>query len=160
MRYPLVMELLLLLLVANGTPVVLGILLRHRFAWPLDAGRNFLDGRRLFGASKTVRGILGSIAVTALVAPVCGLDRASGALFGLLAMAGDLASSFIKRRLGYPSGSQRPLLDQLPEVCLPLWLLAPVTGATLTEMAVAAAGFTVLDLLLSRLYRPHQARCK
>ena len=160
MRYPLVIELLLLLLVANGMPVVLGILLRQHFSWPVDAGRNFLDGRRLFGASKTVRGVLGSIAVTALVAPVCGLDRASGALFGLLAMAGDLTSSFIKRRLGYPSGSQHPLLDQLPETCLPLWLLQPVTGANLIEMAVAIAAFTVLDLLLSRLYRPGQARCK
>ena len=158
MRYPLVIELLLLLLVANGTPVVLSILLRQRFAWPLDAGRNFLDGRRLFGVSKTVRGALGGIAVTALVAPVCGLDRASGALFGLLAMTGDLTSSFIKRRLGYPSGSQHPLLDQLPETCLPLWLLQPVTGATLTELAVAVAAFTVLDLLLSRLYRSVQAR--
>ncbi|MGB5260503.1 MAG: CDP-archaeol synthase [Gammaproteobacteria bacterium] len=160
MRIGLVFELLMLLMVANGTPAVLGLLLRQQLAWPLDAGRNFFDGRRLFGSSKTVRGILGSIAITALLAPALGLDRASGALFGLLAMSGDLTSSFIKRRLGFIPGCAQPLLDQLPEACLPLWLLAPLTGATLTEMAVATVAFTVLDLLASRLYRPDQARCR
>ena len=75
-------------------------------------------------------------------------------------MAGDLCSSFIKRRLAYTPGCARPLLDQLPESCLPLLLLQPVTGASLPEMAVEIAAFTAIDLLLSRLYRPHQAQCR
>ena len=160
MRIELILDLLLLLIVANGAPVVLGLLLRQRFAWPLDAGRNFFDGRRLFGASKTLRGVLFSLMVTALVAPLAGLDRTSGALFGLLAMVGDLTSSFIKRRLGYSSGCALPLLDHLPEACLPVLLLAPVTGATVSEMALAIAAFILLDLLVSRLYLPDQTRCK
>jgi CDP-2,3-bis-(O-geranylgeranyl)-sn-glycerol synthase len=160
MRIEVAFELLVLLTVANATPAVLGILLRRHLAWPLDAGRNCFDGRRLFGPSKTVRGILGSICASALLAPAFGLEWAGGALFGLLAMSGDLISSFIKRRLGFTPGCAQPLLDQLPEACLPLWLLAPVTGATLTEMALAIALFTVLDLLVSRLYRPDQARCR
>ena len=160
MRIELVFDLLLLLTVANATPAVLGIVVGRRLAWPLDAGHNFIDGRRLFGASKTVRGFLASIVLTALVAPVFGLDRASGALLGLLAMSGDLTSSFIKRRLGYASGCAQPLLDQLPETCLPLLVLAPATGASPAEMAAAVAAFTVLDLLLTRLYLPDQARCK
>ncbi|MDX1697380.1 MAG: CDP-archaeol synthase [Thiohalobacterales bacterium] len=152
MRIDLALDLFLLLIVANGTPAVLGILLRRRLAWPLDGGLKLPDGQRLLGPSKTVRGVLGSIALTALVAPAFGLDRASGALFALLAMAGDLVSSFTKRRLGYPSGSEHPLLDQLPETCLPLLLLQPVTGAGLAEMAVAIAAFTVVNLALTRLY--------
>jgi len=82
-----------------------------------------------------------------------------GALFGALAMAGDLASSFLKRRLGYTPGCSRPLLDQLPEACLPLGLLYAQTGAGLAEAAVAVVAFTLIDLVLSRLYRPHQANC-
>ena len=160
MRVDLIIELLLLVVVANGTPVVLGMLLGQRLAWPLDGARRFIDGRRLFGPSKTVRGILGAVAATALVAPVSGLDPATGALFGLLAMTGDLLSSFVKRRLGYTPGCAKPLLDQLPESCLPLWLLQPALGAGLVEMADVVAAFTVLDQLLSRLYRPEQAQCK
>jgi CDP-2,3-bis-(O-geranylgeranyl)-sn-glycerol synthase len=160
MRLDLVIELLLLLTVANATPVVLGFLLGRRLAWPLDGGRNFTDGRRLFGASKTVRGILASILLTALLAPLLGVDRSSGALVGLLAMIGDVTSSFIKRRLGYTSGCSSPLLDLLPETCLPLLVLAPATGATVAEMATAVAAFTALNLLLSRLYLHDQARCR
>ena len=160
MSITLIMNLLLLLVIANGTPVVIGILLRDRLAWPLDGARQFIDGRRLFGSSKTVRGVLVAVAATALVAPALGMDRGSGALFGLLAMTGDLGSSFLKRRLGFTPGCARPLLDQLPETLLPLWLLQPVTGASYLEMAVAIALFIVLDLLLSRLYRPDQAHCR
>ncbi len=160
MRLELVIELLLLLTVANATPVVLGFLLGRRLAWPLDAGRNFIDGRRLFGASKTVRGILASILLTALLAPLLGVDRMSGALVGLLAMCGDLTSSFTKRRLGYSAGCASPLLDQLPETCLPLLVLAPATGANPAEMAAAVVAFTALDLLLTHLYLPDQTRCR
>jgi len=153
-------ELFFLLVVANGTPVLLGILLKQRFAWPLDGGLRLLDGRALFGPSKTVRGIIGAVAASALVAPACGLERFEGALFGLLAMAGDLISSFIKRRLNYPPSCRFPLLDQLPETCLPLLLLQPATGASLPEIALAIMLFTGFDLLMSKLYHPDQAQCK
>ena len=153
MRIDLIVELLSLLVVANGSPVVISILLRDHLAWPLDGTRRFIDGQRLFGPSKTIRGVLVAVAATALIAPACGLDRVTGALFGLLAMAGDLCSSFVKRRLGYAPGATRPLLDQLPESLLPLWLLQPATGASHLEMAIAMAAFIVLDLLLSYLYR-------
>lgn len=153
----LIIRLLLMLVVANAVPVLLEMLLGERFAWPLDAGRRFVDGRRLFGAHKTVRGLLGAVAATTLIAPVAGLDHIYGALFGLLAMAGDLASSFIKRRADFAPGSTRPLLDQLPEACLPLWLLHAELGASLPDAAIAVAAFIVIDLLLSRLYRAGQA---
>ena len=153
----LIVRLVLMLVAANGVPVLLEMLFGQRFAWPVDGGRQFVDGRRLFGAHKTVRGIVGAVAVAALVAPVAGLDHLHGALFGLLAMAGDLVSSFIKRRANFAPGSKRPLLDQLPEACLPLWLLHDELNASLPDAAIAVAAFTAIDLLLSRLYRAGQA---
>lgn len=38
-------QLLVLLAVANGAPVVMTKLLKNRLSWPLDAGARFLDGR-------------------------------------------------------------------------------------------------------------------
>ena len=160
MHIDLFLHVLLMLVVANGTPVITGLLFRERMAWPLDGGRQFIDGRRLFGASKTLRGIVMAVLASALLAPLIGLAPADGALTGLLAMTGDLVSSFSKRRLGYQHGCASPLLDQLPESCLPLWVLGPATGASLADMAAAVAAFTVLDLLVSRLYRPDQALCR
>jgi len=152
----LIAHLLLMLVAANGMPVLLEMLFAGRFAWPVDGGLQFVDGRRLLGAHKTVRGILGGVVAAALVAPVVGLDYLQGALFGLLAMAGDLVSSFIKRRADCAPGCQRPLLDQLPEACLPLLLLHAELNASLPNAAVAVTLFIAIDLLLSRLYRACQ----
>jgi hypothetical protein len=66
----------------------------------------------------------------------------------------------VKRRFGFAPGCAHPLLDQLPEACLPLLLMQSQTGANYLEMAVAIAAFIAIDLLLSRLYRPDQAQCR
>jgi CDP-2,3-bis-(O-geranylgeranyl)-sn-glycerol synthase len=50
-------------------------------------------------------------------------DIALGAAFGALALSGDLASSFAKRRLDLPAGRESVLLDTLPESLLPLLAL-------------------------------------
>jgi CDP-2,3-bis-(O-geranylgeranyl)-sn-glycerol synthase len=70
-------------------------------------------------------------------------------------MAGDLCSSFLKRRLGLASSRSVPLLDQLPETLLPLWGLQAALGTTIHEILVAVALFVVVDLLLSRLLRTY-----
>jgi hypothetical protein len=160
MRIWLINELLFLLIVANGAPVVLGLLLGPRFNQPLDAGRLFFDQRPWFGASKTIRGVLAAIIASTLCAPLAGFTYTHGALFGGLAMLGDLLSSFIKRRLGFPSSCSRPGLDQLPETLLPLLVLQPVHKATLPEMAVVITVFIVIDLLLSRVLNPCQTTCR
>jgi len=160
MRVWLITELLLLLVVANATPAALGLMLGERWNRPLDGGRLFLDQRPLFGKSKTVRGVLSAIAASTVCAPLAGFTLLQGALFGALAMTGDLLSSFTKRRLGYPSHCSRPLLDQLPETLLPLLVTQPLHHADALEMSVAILGFTVIDLLLSRLVSPRQAACK
>jgi CDP-2,3-bis-(O-geranylgeranyl)-sn-glycerol synthase len=146
----LVSHLVLLLIIANGTPALLGLLLRSRWNRPLDNHCRFLDKRPLLGASKTLRGLIGSVLVTALLAPLFELSVLEGARFALLAMLGDLASSFIKRRLDIASSRSVPLLDQLPESLLPLWGMHTVLGASAVEIALAVMIFTVIDLLLSR----------
>jgi CDP-2,3-bis-(O-geranylgeranyl)-sn-glycerol synthase len=74
-------------------------------------------------------------------------------------MLGDLASSFCKRRLGLRSGHPAPLLDQLPETLLPLWVMLPALDASALEIAAAIAAFTVIDLLFTRLLRSYQTQC-
>lgn len=114
------LKLLALLAVANGAPLVGRALLRDRFAWPLDAGVRFLDGRPLFGASKTIRGVLLALIFTPLASSLLGLGPMAGVQIAAGAMLGDLVSSFTKRRLGRPPSSQAPGLDQIPESLVPL----------------------------------------
>jgi len=157
MRLWLLNELVLLLVIANATPVIVSILLGERWKQPLDCGRVLSDGHPLLGHSKTFRGLLGSVSVCALAAPLFDLSLLQGAGFGALAMLGDLASSFCKRRLGLRSGQSVPLLDQIPETLLPLRVLQPALDADAMEIAAAIAAFTAIDLLFTRLLRHRHA---
>lgn len=153
-------ELMLMLVVVNGAPVLVGLLARHRLDSSIDGGRIMRDGRRLLGPSKTIRGLLASILAGTTAAPLVDLNYLYGAMFACLSMAGDLGSSFLKRRLGYAPSCARPFLDQLPESLLPLLALQPVLNADAGEILVATTGFIIIDLLLTRLIRPAQPVCK
>ena len=147
---------LLLLMLANGAPVVGKKLLGGRWAWPLDGGLRFVDRRPLFGPSKTLRGVaLGVLAATA-AAPLLGLDWAVGAEAGGLAMTGDLLSSFVKRRLDRPSSSRATGLDQIPESLLPLIGCGAELGLGALDIGVGVVIFFLGEVVLSRLlYRLH-----
>jgi CDP-diglyceride synthetase len=151
-------ELLLMLVVVNGAPVALGLLARRRLDTPVDGGLVLRDGRRLLGPSKTVRGVIAAILAGSAAAPLADLTYLQGAIFGSLAMAGDLVSSFLKRRLGHASSHSCPVLDQLPESLLPLLVVNPHLHAGPPEILVAAAAFTVIDLLVTRIIRPVNRR--
>jgi hypothetical protein len=142
---------LVLLVVANGTPILVQRLLGTRLATPLDGGLRLGDGRYLFGPGKTIRGVVFSIVVTALIGRLFGLGLGTGLLFGALTMAGDLSSSFIKRRLRIPSGGMAFGLDQVPESLFPLLGCMSILGLDLTSVAVLVLAFLVLELALSRL---------
>ena len=149
-----VLVLVMLVVIANVTPVIFSLLLAKRWNAPIDGGLRLYDRRPLLGPSKTIRGVLASVLTTTLLAPSFGFAPAAGAGFAGLAMLGDMFSSFVKRRLGIASSRSAPLLDQLPESLLPLWLMQPVVGGTIAEILAAAAIFSLIDLVLSRLYRP------
>jgi len=147
----LILQLMILLTLANGTPVIAKRILGGHFAYPLDGGARFLDGRPWLGPSKTVRGIVLSILATSLGAPLVGLSASVGFLVGCLAMVGDLLSSFCKRRLNLASSSRATGLDQIPESLLPLVACRAVLALTDADIAVAVAIFLVGEMVLSRL---------
>lgn len=105
---------------------------------PIDFGRFFVDGRRVFGDGKTVGGFVGGVVIGIVVSEiqvmlssyilkliaiyyvidvyVAFLIKSSllrGFLLSFGAMFGDLIGSFVKRRLGLRRGAPAPLLDQL-----------------------------------------------
>src|SRR5690606_6647640 len=94
-------------------------LLGQRANWRIDGGVTLADGRALFGATKTWRGLVGSMLATTSLAVLLGLGWRVGLLVAAGAMLGDLLSSFSKRRLGFASSARAPGLDQLPEALLP-----------------------------------------
>lgn len=112
--------LLLLLVLANGAPVVAARLLDHRFAAPVDGGRCWRDGRPVLGGSKTWRGLVAGVFACVVFAPLMGLGAMFAAVFAAFALTGDLLSSFIKRRMGLPPSARASGLDQLPESVLPV----------------------------------------
>ena len=156
MQYLLILQLLVLMTLANGTPIVAKKIFGPRFSFPLDAGTIFVDGRPLFGHSKTIRGIVVSILVTAVSAPLIGLDLTIGAMVAGAAMAGDLFSSFVKRRLNLPPSSQALGLDQVPESLFPMLACRNALSLTIADMALGVGIFFIGALILSRfLFRAH-----
>ena len=150
------LEILVLLIAANGAPVITARCLGPRAAWPVDGGRTLPDGKPLFGSSKTWRGLIAVMATSAVLAAALGFGLTFGLVFGALVAAGDLLSSFVKRRRGLPPSSCATGLDQLPESLLPSIYAVIQLGLAWWWSVLWAAAFMVLEILLSRpLYHLH-----
>lgn len=101
---------------ANAIPVIAG------GGPPLDFGRNFFDGKPIFGKNKTFRGFFSGLAVGTAVgfAESVLLSRSTlfsypltfGLFLSLGALLGDLVAAFAKRRLGLAPGDLLPIFDQ------------------------------------------------
>jgi CDP-2,3-bis-(O-geranylgeranyl)-sn-glycerol synthase len=126
-------------------------LLGNRFSFPLDGNLRFIDGRPLFGTSKTIRGVALGVLAPAAGAPLIGLEPVIGVLVGSLAMAGDLVSSFLKRRLDLPPSSRASGLDQVPESLLPLLACHGPLSLTLADIVVGVVIFSIGDIVFSRV---------
>jgi CDP-2,3-bis-(O-geranylgeranyl)-sn-glycerol synthase len=151
MQTVLLFQLLLLVVAANAIPVVAKKLFGPAMAWPLDGGITLSDGQPLLGASKTIRGVVLSVLLTPIVAMLVGLSWQVGLVVAVFAMAGDLASSFLKRRIGLRPSSQAIGLDQIPESLLPLLAARWFVPLTIVEALVGTALFLIGNLLASRL---------
>ena len=119
---------------ANAAPVLAG------GGLPMDFGKNFFDGKRVFGKNKTFRGFFVGLAIGGLVGltedflfdypPLLCLFSPLGALLG------DLAGAFLKRRLNIAPGGLLPIVDQIDFVVgsivfsLPFSIISP-------ELAIA-----------------------
>ncbi|MCI4340363.1 MAG: CDP-archaeol synthase, partial [Thermoplasmata archaeon] len=134
---------------------------------PMDFGRAWSDGRRILGPSKTWSGFLfGTLfalpfgllqAWLYLIAPpdlaiVPGFGPSVLAAVPVVllltagAMTGDALGSFVKRRLGRPSGARTLLLDQLPFVLLPVLVGLVVFPATFVPAFFSPEGILWLVL--------------
>ena len=120
---------------ANGTPVLAG------GGTKMDFGRNFIDGKRIFGNNKTFRGFFFGWAVGFLVGIlegfVFGFENYP-VLFSVLiplgALLGDLTGAFIKRRLEHSPGGLLPVVDQIDFV----------VGAVVFALPLALTGLFAL----------------
>jgi len=96
---------------ANATPVLAG------GGTCMDFGRNFFDGKRVFGNNKTFRGFFFGLAIGVLVGAMEIVSFHFPILFAFLiplgALLGDLAGAFLKRRIGIAPGGLLPVADQV-----------------------------------------------
>ncbi len=119
---------------ANAAPVLAG------GGLPMDFGKDFVDGRRIFGKNKTFRGFFFGLLIGVLVGFVEVFLFGYPALFVVLsplgALLGDLTGAFIKRRLDIAPGGLLPVVDQVDFVVGAIVFLLPLGIITL-ELAVA-----------------------
>jgi CDP-2,3-bis-(O-geranylgeranyl)-sn-glycerol synthase len=119
---------------ANAAPVLAG------GGLPLDFGKNFVDGRRVFGKNKTFRGFFFGLAIGMLVGLTENFLFGYPLLFSVLsplgALMGDLAGAFLKRRLDIAPGGVLPIVDQIDFVVGAIVFSLPLSIISL-ELAIA-----------------------
>lgn len=143
------LHLFIMLVLANGTPVIAHRLLRERWSAPIDGGRLWRDRRPLLGGSKTWRGLVVGTFCCTVYSVLVGLGALFGVIFGVLALTGDLLSSFIKRRRGLVASARAIGLDQIPEAAVPMLLAVFwLSLGWLSALAVVVL-FVVANILCS-----------
>jgi len=151
---PELLQLLLLIIIANGSPVLIREVINNNFSLALDLGKKLPDKKRIFGDSKTWRGIVAALVSTTIVAWLLGYHAETGLLVAIYAITGDLFSSFIKRRLAMQPSSMAPLLDQVPESLFPALMLMETFNLDISSVVLLVLIFVIVELVLSRiLYR-------
>jgi CDP-2,3-bis-(O-geranylgeranyl)-sn-glycerol synthase len=121
---------------ANAVPVIAG------GGLALDFGKNFFDGKPIFGKNKTFRGFFSGLAIGTAVGFVESVFFNYPIVFGLLlslgALFGDLTAAFAKRRLGLSPGDLLPVVDQVDFVIGAILFSLPVCLHTLSWELLAA----------------------
>lgn len=151
MHLLLVLQLVILLILANGAPIMAKRALGKWLIYPLDGGLTFWDGRRILGPSKTVRGVAVSMLLTSALAPLIGISWRVGLLIAIGSMIGDAVSSFLKRRLNLDPSTMALTLDQVPESMVPLLACRMLLPLTLADIIGGVVIFLLSELLLSQL---------
>ncbi len=122
---------------ANAAPVLAG------GGLPMDFGKNFTDGKRVFGKNKTFRGFFFGWAIGIFVGLVEGMVfgfASYSVLFIVItplgALLGDLTGAFVKRRLDIAPGGLLPVVDQIDFVVGALVFALPL-AIVYWQLAVA-----------------------
>lgn len=108
------------LLWCNFLPPLSNLIFGNRFNIPVDFNKKFIDKKPIFGAHKTFRGIIIAVMGGTLWFPLMKTSWQVAFFAAIISMAGDLLSSFIKRRFQMESGKSAPILDQFFEGTFPL----------------------------------------
>ncbi|MBS0281363.1 MAG: CDP-archaeol synthase [Proteobacteria bacterium] len=145
------LKLLILVAAANSAPQVMRWASRDRAFYAIDAGIALADGRPLFGPSKTWVGLIAGILASSLAAPLLSMSVDVGLHAGIAAMAGDLLTSFLKRRLGIGSSMPAPGLDQFAEAALPLLVLRGLLPFSWLDLFAVLLVFVFGELALAKL---------
>ncbi|HLB72251.1 MAG: CDP-2,3-bis-(O-geranylgeranyl)-sn-glycerol synthase [Candidatus Methanoperedens sp.] len=139
--------------ISNPMAVVLG------GGKPIDFGKNWIDGERILGDGKTIRGLTGGTICgiiagiiqmqisplnTLFVSPplIAVITLSFGALFG------DIVKSFFKRRMRFRRGAPLLLIDQLDFV-LGAWVLTYIF-----DPVWFIDNFTVITMLVILVITP------
>lgn len=136
---------------ANPTAVVFG------GGTPIDLGKKWSDGRRIFGDGKTFRGLAGGTAcgfaagliqtqITSLQS-IGTFTMLSIFLMAFGALLGDIAKSFFKRRFGYERGEKFPLVDQLDFVA-GAWIMTYIYDRAWFSANFLAAPWIMVTVVL------------
>ncbi len=159
MSIPEVLYLFLPAFIANGAPVVARKI-------PGITGWTTPIATRLFGANKTYRGFVVGVAA----AVVCALIQFAlrdlwffkaltelhtsfwqsafvGFLLGFGALFGDLAKSFVKRRVGIAAGHAWPVFDGIDYVVGAVIFIMPLYRADFVDILVLLVAAPLLSLL-------------
>lgn len=142
-----------LIATANVIPPLASIVFGTRFNGPVDAGVVWFDGRPLLGSSKTLRGMVLAVPASAFVSYLMGLGAMLGAMAGISAMAGDMASSFCKRRMGLKSSAPAVGLDQIPESLFPAIACTGPLSLSWYDVVAIVMLFALGDAIVSPSYR-------
>jgi len=156
-----ILKIVSFILLVNFLPFVASLLCEERFSRPIDGGLLWRDGRPLLGSHKTFRGLLAGVLGGVIISPMLTITWPVAAGAALLSMSGDLLTSFIKRRLHYPSGKPVPVFDHLFESLFPLLFLYNFLQLSLWHITAILTLFLVFAHLGSQfwqyiLYQPPQ----
>ena len=143
--------LLFWLIGVNGAPILLTKFAGKRLDYPIDCNRLFMDDRPLLGSSKTFRGLISALLMSVLIGSIFAIPFLTSLLFGALSMAGDMTSSFIKRRLRLTSSAMALGLDQIPESLFPLLGCKDSLGISNEQIFAIVLAFFCVELILSRI---------
>jgi CDP-archaeol synthase len=145
------LQLLLLIIIANGAPILIRVLLNNNFNLAVDFGKKLPDNKPIFGSSKTWRGILASLVATSGAAWLLGYPPETGLLVAFYAVLGDLLSSFIKRRLAVAPSGMMPLLDQVPESFFPAFMMMQTFNLEISSVLLLVLIFIIIELASSQV---------
>lgn len=127
--------------VANGAATLSA---RLKTRHPIDFGKSFIDGRRIFGDGKTYEGLAIAVASGTFLGYLPNLVYPSISLFDAFvlssaAVSGDLIGAFLKRRLCMPRGYPAFPLDQLDFLLFALFVYSLYSEVPVEYILAAAA---------------------